>query len=172
MFEKDINQDDKTLVTRDFLKKYISFVKSQKPPELGTEACQVATGLYTMLRKKATMVDQNKVAVPITVRTLETIIRLATAHAKLRLSKHVEIKDVNVASELLNITIFQEEEEKPQTKVDEEMIEEKKDDDNEIVPLSKRAAATRRGRQLNEEDDELQPPSSKRMKKDDDDEAQ
>ena len=58
MFEKDITASAaQKLVTRDFLKKYISFVKSQKPPELGTEACQVSTVLYTALRKKATEVD-------------------------------------------------------------------------------------------------------------------
>jgi len=40
------------------------------------------------------------------VRTLETIIRLATAHAKLRYSKIVEIVDIDLAVEMLNQAIF------------------------------------------------------------------
>ncbi|GME72719.1 unnamed protein product [[Candida] boidinii] len=45
---------------------------------------------------------------PITARTLETIIRLSTAHAKVRLSQTVEPNDVKLAEELLRFSLFKE----------------------------------------------------------------
>jgi DNA replication licensing factor MCM3 len=93
-------------VTREFLKKYISFAKAQKHPDLHQDCIEYAAQYYSALRTKALNYDQNKVSVPITVRTLETMIRLATAHAKLRLSKTVEPSDIDVAVQLLNGSIF------------------------------------------------------------------
>lgn len=94
------------ILTRDFLKKYVAFVKSQKPPELAGDCVEYAAQIYAALREKAAKADQTKVSVPITVRTLETIIRLATAHAKLRLSRMVENSDIEMAVKLLRTTIF------------------------------------------------------------------
>ena len=68
-----------------------------------------AAGIYGELRKKVTEYDEAKVAVPVTVRTFETLIRLATAHAKMRLSKTIDQEDIFIASQLLNETIFREE---------------------------------------------------------------
>ena len=113
MFEK-INtslhhkQQKNNVVTREFLKKYISYAKAQKHPELTDGCVEYAATIYSLLRTKALNYDQSKVSVPITVRTLETIIRLATAHAKLRLSKKIDDIDLDVASILLNNSIFQE----------------------------------------------------------------
>lgn len=122
VFDKELSRGDKSLVTRDFLKKYISFIKSQKAPELTEDTLGYTAHLYSQLRKKAANSDQNKLSQPITVRTLETIIRLSTAHAKLRFSKNVEITDVDVAITMLREAIFQEHLEKKQE--NEEMDEE------------------------------------------------
>jgi len=88
------------------LKKYLSFSKSQKSPEIENDTIEYVASAYSYMRLKASNFDQEKVAVPITVRTLETMIRLSTAHSKLRLSKYVTPDDVDIALELMNFCIF------------------------------------------------------------------
>jgi DNA replicative helicase MCM subunit Mcm2 (Cdc46/Mcm family) len=44
------------------LKKYISFIKSQKAPELTDDTLGYTAGLYATLRKKAANFDQNKIS--------------------------------------------------------------------------------------------------------------
>lgn len=58
MYEKqNAGGDAKSVLTRDFLKKYICFVKSQAKPELSQEGVEYAASLYTLLRTKAQNYD-------------------------------------------------------------------------------------------------------------------
>ena len=66
-------------MTKDFLRKYIFYAKSRIQPKLTTEAEDAIANFYFTLRSK-----QERKTVPITPRTLETLIRLSTAHAKVR----------------------------------------------------------------------------------------
>lgn len=113
-----------------------------------------------------------------TVRTLESMIRLATAHSKLRLATHVDVEDLDIACKLLNQTIFNEhEQEEPESQADEEMEEANQEDapkDDDVVPLARkagRAMRARRGRggDKDDEDDEemvQNPAAAKRAKLD------
>jgi len=66
----------------------------------------------------------------VTVRTLETILRLATAHAKLRYSKRVEIPDIDQACLMLRETIFQENLNKQHVAENVEMNDSEEDENN------------------------------------------
>lgn len=110
MYEKHIskttNNVTRNVVTRDFLKKYLSFVKSQKAPEIDGQCIEYAAQLYAVIRQKAAYSNQDKISCPVTVRTLETLIRLATAHSKMRMGKHVSTADLDIAVNLIHLSIF------------------------------------------------------------------
>jgi DNA replication licensing factor MCM3 len=134
VFEKGLKKTTggvtRNVVTREFLKKYLQYVKSLKSPEISPDCNEYAASIYSVIRQKASYSNQSQVAQPVTVRTLETMIRLATAHAKLRMSKTVETTDIDVAVGLIHLSIFgvdmdADDEEPAAAKVDAEMAEEK-----------------------------------------------
>jgi DNA replication licensing factor MCM3 len=87
------------------LKKYIQYAKT-KEPILSEHAKNLIVDIYASLRNDEN--TKNSRTTPITARTLETLIRLATAHAKIRLSATINVKDVKVAEELLRFSLFKE----------------------------------------------------------------
>jgi DNA replication licensing factor MCM3 len=101
-------KEKRDILTRAFLRKYIHYVKKSQTPVLTDEAADYISRVWTEMRTNADQKDEHDRPVPITVRTLETLIRLSTAHAKLRLVKAVSEKDCKVAAELLIDAIYRE----------------------------------------------------------------
>ena len=90
-----------------FIKKYIQFAKGRKPPVLTKAAADKIVDTYTALRNDDLAVNQRKTS-PMTARTLETLIRLSTAHAKARLANTVDEEDAQVAADILKFALFRE----------------------------------------------------------------
>ncbi|KAH8958058.1 hypothetical protein BDL97_06G001800 [Sphagnum fallax] len=115
-------------LTIKFLKKYIHYAKSRHAPILTEEG---AGG-----------------TLPITARTLETIIRLSTAHAKLKLRNQVTKGDVNAALSVMNFAIYH----KELTDMDEREAEREKE--------AERKRAAERDARDDESDDDADPRAS------------
>jgi len=95
------NVSNNELLTKDFLRKYIHYAKNRIQPVLSDDAMEIISTSYANMRSR-----QSKKNLPITARTLETIIRLSTASAKSRLSVSVDEVDVDMAMELMNFVLF------------------------------------------------------------------
>lgn len=73
--DDDPHSDD--VLQHDFLRKYLHFAKHKFTPRLTDEARECIAGRYAEMRSR-----QDERTLPVTARSLETIIRLASAHAK------------------------------------------------------------------------------------------
>jgi DNA replication licensing factor MCM3 len=133
-----------------FVKKYIQYAKSRIRPVLTQEASERISEIYVALRNDDMQGNQRKTS-PMTVRTLETIIRLSTAHAKARLSNRVEERDALAAEAILRFALFKEviEDEKKSKRrktrplEDESSGNESSDSDSDDAPPTNRAGSSR-----------------------------
>jgi len=95
------------ILQHDFLRKYLHFAKnrpSTRQLELTDGAREFIANRYAEMRCR-----QDERTLPVTARTLETVIRLASAHAKARLSDKVEAKpDCEVAMDILGFALYHE----------------------------------------------------------------
>ena len=91
------------ILTKEFLRKYIHYARNRIKPVLSTEAMEAISVAYADMRSKQTPKN-----LPITARSLETMIRLASAHAKSRLSNTVDELDVEEILEIMNYVLFHE----------------------------------------------------------------
>ena len=98
----DPHSDD--LLQHDFLRKYLHFAKTRIRPELTEGARDFIANRYAEMRCR-----QDERTLPVTARTLETVIRLASAHAKARLSHTVEAEpDCQQAMDILSFALYHE----------------------------------------------------------------
>uniref|UniRef100_H2YWS1 DNA replication licensing factor MCM2 n=1 Tax=Ciona savignyi TaxID=51511 RepID=H2YWS1_CIOSA len=89
----DINPSSIEKIPQELLKKYIIYAKEKVDPKLHQVDQDKIAKMYSELRRESMATG----SIPITVRHIESIIRLAEAHARMHLRSHVNSEDVNTA---------------------------------------------------------------------------
>lgn len=118
MFEKHnpllhgLRNSKERYFTLEFMRKYLHIAKRVKPV-LTDDAMLMIGSHYAELRKQEDNDRKEKITrtmktQPITARTLETLIRLSTAHAKARLSTKIEREDAAEAINLIQYSVYHE----------------------------------------------------------------
>lgn len=95
------SSSSKKIYSVDFIKKYIMYAKATVNPVLTEKACEYICEIFPDLRQ-----NESEKTLPVTPRTLESLIRLTIAHAKSRLSKDATEEDAMVAYKLISFALF------------------------------------------------------------------
>ncbi len=101
--EEMFDENEMLITDRNLLRKYVSYARRNIFPKLTKEASEKIREFYVELRSKSKDVG----SVAITPRYLEGLVRMAEAHAKMRMSDVVEGEDAEVAIQLLNYVMKQ-----------------------------------------------------------------
>ncbi len=99
--KEDVKQSN--LIDKEILRKFISYSKQKYNPTLTEQAVESIKDFYVGLRNQPQLGGGDNISkpIPIGARQLEAIVRLAEAHARMRLSKLVEKKDADEAINLV-----------------------------------------------------------------------
>lgn len=89
----------------EFLTSYISYARSHIQPTISEEAAKELVELYVAMRALGQDVRAAEKRITATTRQLESMIRLAEAHAKMRLSEVVTKDDVREANRLIQTAL-------------------------------------------------------------------
>lgn len=99
------------------LKKFVSYCRSKCAPRLSDEAAAMLGSHYVQIRNKVreSLLDKpgSSQVVPITVRQLEALIRLAESIAKMRLASEATVSDVEEAMRLFKVSTLQASQDSP-----------------------------------------------------------
>jgi replicative DNA helicase Mcm len=94
-------------IEKEILKKYISYSKQKFNPVLTDEAIEEMKHFYVNLRNQPIVGGGISKPIPIGARQLEALVRLAEAHARMRLSNEVKKIDAKAAIDLVNSYLLQ-----------------------------------------------------------------
>lgn len=146
------------ILSVDFMRKYIHIAKCLKP-KLTEAACELISNEYSRLRSQDLMDSDVARTQPVTARTLETLIRLSTAHAKARMARTVAEKDAQAAIELIQFAYFKkvlekEKKKRKRAEDDSEGEEQEDEDEEETTPGTQGSRASRRAKRTRIEEDE------------------
>lgn len=87
-----VEETTETEIPQDLLRKYIVYAKKNVRPKLQDIDQDKIAKLYSELRRESLATG----SIPITVRHIESMIRMAEAHARMHLREHVREDDVNM----------------------------------------------------------------------------
>ncbi|CAF0980210.1 unnamed protein product [Rotaria sp. Silwood1] len=103
-----LNTDDNTGdMSIQKLKKYIAYCRSKCGPRLSESASEKLRNQYVVMRNGTSIYEREigkKTAIPITVRQLEALIRIAESLAKMRLAPFADEGDVDEALRLFHVS--------------------------------------------------------------------
>jgi DNA replication licensing factor MCM3 len=148
--------DQVNYVTIEFLKKYVTYCKALRPV-LTKEAEEKLVNAWAEMRAIS-----NRKTQPITPRAFETLIRLATASAKIRLSEEVTARDADIAISLLTFSIYGEDEIPTKTKSKKTRSQKKKENDYSSDSLDEESDDLPSD---SDSDDEINVPRKKKQQK-------
>jgi replicative DNA helicase Mcm len=93
------NSTNKSTITKEFFQKYLVYAKNKINPKITQEAVKELKSFYVKTRN--VKVTEGVTSIPLSSRQLETLKKLAKAHARMRLSKEITKKDTDVAIKLM-----------------------------------------------------------------------
>ena len=91
----------------EFLTSYISYARTKCQPKITQPASEALVSAYVQMRKLGEDVRAAERRITATTRQLESMIRLAEAHAKMRLAEEVSANDVHEAVRLIKSALKQ-----------------------------------------------------------------
>ncbi len=107
ILEEHQKEAKEMLIEKELFRKYIAYARQRVQPKLTDDAVLEMKKFYVGLRNRPMIEGQEMRTIPISARQLNSLIRMAEAAAKLRMSDKVEKKDAEAAIGLLKYYLEQ-----------------------------------------------------------------